>query len=616
MAKITLNTILSQYGNVSLYNSNNAEIIDHLNNKVLYRDNPSGEANQMENNLDMNTNRIFNLPSPVNNTEAARWVDVATAIGLDTAVPSQTNNEGRNIETTGSTMVWGVPTDVVCQTVSDMTNANGLVTVGGRTIRSATIAEMADTGALITTTWNNTTSKEGGATYEIKTRAQHRTDIGDGVWVPDGYCDHYLLNGTTYVAVLQVNGAINIKQCGAMGDGSTVDILAIQAAIDYIDSFIGGDLYFPAGEYVIDAQIDIKEDVTLIGEGQPKFGTTLATNEVTAIVADTGYTGIMVKAGTASQGVRCSFKNIVIDGKGTASHGIDIDARTASPSWRMVLDHVKILGCGIGLRGRAGCWSLLAYDLQVIQCTTGIECIDECNAWTFHSLEINACTTGLAWGTAASTILSQSCSLFGGTIQGCVDGIKTNNNLARTLNLYGVYIEGNTGTAIDMNTGQISIYGGGIDAGSTYAIDVAAGFLHVDNVEFSNTPVTSCINFAATSGAFLNVPRNSTGKPLYTYTGSKPPANIYVKQNQIVDESAHRHNFYLDQADSTIRVFNNSGTERVEIDTNGIKTAGYIGVGNTASNTNAIPANSSRSWPIFDGDGALVGYVPVFASNW
>ena len=60
MAKVTLNDIVSNYGNVSLYNSNNTSLETALNNGVLWRNNPAGEANQMENDLDMNSYRIIN----------------------------------------------------------------------------------------------------------------------------------------------------------------------------------------------------------------------------------------------------------------------------------------------------------------------------------------------------------------------------------------------------------------------------------------------------------------------------------------------------------------------------------------------------------------------------
>ena len=60
MAKITLDTITSSFASTSLFNTNFTAIKDELNDKVLYRDNPTGEANQMLNDLDMNSNDILN----------------------------------------------------------------------------------------------------------------------------------------------------------------------------------------------------------------------------------------------------------------------------------------------------------------------------------------------------------------------------------------------------------------------------------------------------------------------------------------------------------------------------------------------------------------------------
>jgi len=63
MAKITLDTITSSFASTSLFNTNFTAIKDELNDKVLYRDNPTGEANQMLNDLDMNSNDILNASS-------------------------------------------------------------------------------------------------------------------------------------------------------------------------------------------------------------------------------------------------------------------------------------------------------------------------------------------------------------------------------------------------------------------------------------------------------------------------------------------------------------------------------------------------------------------------
>ena len=61
MAKITINNITAGYNSNSQLNTNFDAVEAELNNKVLYRDNPEGEPNQMENNLDMNSNSIINV---------------------------------------------------------------------------------------------------------------------------------------------------------------------------------------------------------------------------------------------------------------------------------------------------------------------------------------------------------------------------------------------------------------------------------------------------------------------------------------------------------------------------------------------------------------------------
>lgn len=71
MAKITLSDITGNYGSQQLHNANSDAIEAEFNDKVLYRDNPEGEPNQMENNLDMNSNRIINLPDAEQGNEPA-----------------------------------------------------------------------------------------------------------------------------------------------------------------------------------------------------------------------------------------------------------------------------------------------------------------------------------------------------------------------------------------------------------------------------------------------------------------------------------------------------------------------------------------------------------------
>lgn len=85
MSKIVLNEATTP-DRLSVINANFQKIEEALNDKVLYRDNPSGTPNEMDSPLDMNGKRIYNLPAPQSDNDAARLKDVQQAIsGLPNA---------------------------------------------------------------------------------------------------------------------------------------------------------------------------------------------------------------------------------------------------------------------------------------------------------------------------------------------------------------------------------------------------------------------------------------------------------------------------------------------------------------------------------------------------
>ena len=81
MAKIEIDPINSQFASQQGLNRRFQQIEDELNNKVLYRDSPEGEVNQMEDELDMNQNAIINLPKPVLPQSPVRLVDLENFSG-------------------------------------------------------------------------------------------------------------------------------------------------------------------------------------------------------------------------------------------------------------------------------------------------------------------------------------------------------------------------------------------------------------------------------------------------------------------------------------------------------------------------------------------------------
>jgi len=61
VAKIDLPTISSGYASNTTFNTTFTAIENEFQQKVLYRDNPTGEPNSMQNDLDLNSNDINNV---------------------------------------------------------------------------------------------------------------------------------------------------------------------------------------------------------------------------------------------------------------------------------------------------------------------------------------------------------------------------------------------------------------------------------------------------------------------------------------------------------------------------------------------------------------------------
>ena len=65
----------------------------------------------------------------------------------------------------------------------------------------------------------------------------------------------YDVNGNV---INPMEGMINVKDYGAVGDGTTDDTTAIQSALDAVDTLGGGLVFFPTGSYIISSALLIK----------------------------------------------------------------------------------------------------------------------------------------------------------------------------------------------------------------------------------------------------------------------------------------------------------------------------------------------------------------------
>lgn len=101
MSKITLSTVseLQAFPSAAAnINSNSATLTTAMDN-TLSRD--GTQPNSMNANLDMNSNRILNLPAPVSNLEPARLVDLETLTGAGTITVNPVPTGG----TTGQALI-------------------------------------------------------------------------------------------------------------------------------------------------------------------------------------------------------------------------------------------------------------------------------------------------------------------------------------------------------------------------------------------------------------------------------------------------------------------------------------------------------------------------------
>ena len=103
MAKIDLPTISSGYASNTTFNTTFTAIENEFQQKVLYRDNPAGEPNSMQNDIDMNSNDINNVKDisltgeftvdgvdyiAAMNTVYNNYLSITTKVPISTASPS------------------------------------------------------------------------------------------------------------------------------------------------------------------------------------------------------------------------------------------------------------------------------------------------------------------------------------------------------------------------------------------------------------------------------------------------------------------------------------------------------------------------------------------------
>lgn len=199
MSKITLNEV-TNVGQVSTLNDNFAKISEYIETRSLSRSNPSASPNQLEEDIDVNGKRIYNLAEPTSPSEPARLQDVQNSIAGAAANLIAFTPVGDIVATT----VQGA----IAEVDSEMHAADAVLS-----------SEMHTADAMLSESINSLTS---------------------GLTAPSGSSlVGYMSGGVGAInSTVQTNlrRNVTVEDFGAVGNGIVDDSAAIQAAVTYAAS--------------------------------------------------------------------------------------------------------------------------------------------------------------------------------------------------------------------------------------------------------------------------------------------------------------------------------------------------------------------------------------------
>jgi hypothetical protein len=241
---------------------------------------------------------------------------------------------------------------------------------------------------------------------------------------------------------------VSVKDFGAVGDGTTDDTVAIQAASDRVESRGGGWVYFPKGTYKITSAISVDTvGVSFRGAGR---GVSVLKNFST-----TGN-AISINVGSA-----VDSKITLID--------LGITANTTSSGKAIVVtngDRIRIQSCSVALH-RTGIDVSAVSEAQLDGCMV-------------VSTDDNAAAVGVTVGTRARV---RECNVVSGTVNGT-----------------GITLGGTGCVAVDCYVEKFvtaySLTGSGAQARSCNATSATTGF----SLGAANTQAMECSATSATTG--------------------------------------------------------------------------------------------------------------------
>jgi hypothetical protein len=253
MTDIALTPVGSGY-NLSVINANFDAIQTAINTELLHL---TGGNNTMVQSLDMNSNRMLNLPLPVGPTEPLLNSQLAELAAGD--IGNATN------------IIYGAADANIYQLNAFLDSVTtSLDTIEARVDR---LEDRYDDYAAMRA--SDSFTRNDGDIVAVTGAGVRGLFIYTVGTVPDDGAIRIVPNDSNNVYYQRIYDAfINVQWFGAKGDSVTDDLAAINAGITYVRSIssgvepIGGTLFFPNGRYMVSDSVSLEDALKIVLQGE------------------------------------------------------------------------------------------------------------------------------------------------------------------------------------------------------------------------------------------------------------------------------------------------------------------------------------------------------------
>ena len=333
----------------------------------------------------------------------------------------------------------------------------------------------------------------------------------------------------------------NVKDYGAVGDGTADDTAAVQAAIDAAEVVGGGTVYLSGGIYKLSAALTITDGIILAGAGKSPSSALPTdlnfTHNGRCIIIDSG-SDIVIRdmyihsAATTDDVVavkgssrRITLERLIVNGTGTTGVGVYLGA---DAGWviESTVHQMSVVDCGTGIRVSEACTSIgirdcyananssAGYDIRGTYCALE-SCASDTNGLYGYLIQSAVSITLNGCGAEVS---GRSALNFVDASQVTVTGFRShaNNTTESWPNVSFVRI-GGTSTKITL----IGCTDSAAPSGTTYSINTTDETPIAGTMTLINCTLAKGVHSSVAPSVDLNTTTDGMTLRLGTSTGSK-----------------------------------------------------------------------------------------------